>query len=75
MDSAVELPYGSPLPPIMFLFSNPHLIQHQIDSQRGAIALVDDFTALAAGPTAPGNRKGTEPIYKEALDWERRNGV
>ncbi|KAJ6114720.1 hypothetical protein N7486_000498 [Penicillium sp. IBT 16267x] len=39
------LPQGSPLSPILFLFFNADLVQRQIDSQGGAIAFVDDFTA------------------------------
>lgn len=40
-----RLPQGSPLSPILFLFFNADLVQRQIDSQGGAIAFVDDFTA------------------------------
>ena len=39
------LPQGSPLSPILFLFFNADLVQWKIDSNGGAIAFVDDFTA------------------------------
>ncbi|KAJ6114125.1 hypothetical protein N7512_007570 [Penicillium capsulatum] len=69
------LPQGSPLSPILFLFFNADLVQRQIDSQGGAIAFVDDFTAWVTGPTAQSNREGIEAIVTEALDWERRSGA
>lgn len=69
------LPQGSPLSPILFLFFNADLVQRQIDSQGGAIAFVDDFTAWVTGPTAQSNREGIEAIINEALEWERRSGA
>ena len=69
------LPQGSPLSPILFLFFNADLVQRQIDSQGGAVAFVDDFTAWVTGPTAQSNRQGIEAIINEALDWERRSGA
>jgi hypothetical protein len=69
------LPQGSPLSPILFLFFNADLVQRQIDSQGGAIAFVDDFTAWVTGPTAQSNREGIDAIINEALDWERRSGA
>jgi hypothetical protein len=69
------LPQGSPLSPILFLFFNADLVQRRIDSNRGAIAFVDDFTAWVSGPTAHSNRKEVESIIKDALDWERRSGA
>jgi hypothetical protein len=69
------LPQGSPLSPILFLFFNADLVQRQIDSQGGAIAFVDDFTAWVTGPTAQSNREGIEAIINEALDWEKRSGA
>ncbi|KAJ5152544.1 hypothetical protein N7492_009824 [Penicillium capsulatum] len=68
------LPQGSPLSPILFLFFNADLVQRQIDSQGGAVAFVDDFTAWVTGPTAQSNREGIEAIINDALDWERRSG-
>ncbi|KAJ6168143.1 hypothetical protein N7497_000986 [Penicillium chrysogenum] len=69
------LPQGSPLSPILFLFFNADLVQRQIDSQGGAVAFVDDFTAWVTGSTAQSNREGIEAIIREALDWERRSGA
>ncbi|KAI3277363.1 transcriptional regulator family: Zinc finger, CCHC-type [Penicillium roqueforti] len=69
------LPQGSPLSPILFLFFNADLVQRQIDSQGGAVAFVDNFTAWVTGPTAQSNRQGIEAIVNEALDWERRSGA
>ncbi len=46
------LPQGSPLSPILFLFFNADLVQRRTDSNGGAIAFVDDFTAWVTGPTA-----------------------
>ena len=69
------LPQGSPLSPILFLFFNADLVQRQIDSQGGAVAFVDDFTAWVTGPTAQSNREGIEAIINEALDWEKRSGA
>lgn len=36
------LPQGSPLSPILFLFFNADLVQHQINKDGGSIAFVDD---------------------------------
>ncbi|KZL81062.1 reverse transcriptase, partial [Colletotrichum incanum] len=43
------LPQGSPLSPILFLFFNADLVQRRIDSNGGAMAFVDDFTAWVTG--------------------------
>jgi hypothetical protein len=69
------LPQGSPLSPILFLFFNADLVQRPIDSQGGAIAFVDDFTAWVTGPTVQSNREGITTIINEALDWEKRSGA
>lgn len=65
----------SPLSLILFLFFNADLVQRRIDSHRGAIAFVDDFTAWVTAPTAQCNRGGIEAIINDALDWERRGGA
>ncbi|KZL68744.1 reverse transcriptase, partial [Colletotrichum incanum] len=69
------LPQGSPLSPILFLFFNADLVQRRIDSNGGAMAFVDDFTAWVTGKTAQDNRKGIESIIRDAIDWERRSGA
>ena len=37
-------------------------VQRKIDSNGGAIAFVDDFTAWVTGPTAQSTRKGIEAV-------------
>ncbi|RFU78940.1 reverse transcriptase [Trichoderma arundinaceum] len=69
------LPQGSPLSPILFLFFNADLVQRWIDSNKGAIAFVDDFTAWVSGPTAQSNREKVESIITDALAWERTSGA
>jgi hypothetical protein len=59
----------------LLALSNADLVQRRIDSNGGAIAFVDDFTAWVTGPIAQSNRKGVESIIKAALDWERRSGA
>lgn len=69
------LSQGLLLFPILFLFFNADLVQRQIDSQGGAVAFVDDFTAWVTGLTAENNREGIEAIINEALNWKRRSGA
>ncbi|KAK6206220.1 reverse transcriptase [Colletotrichum tabaci] len=46
-----------------------------IDSNGGAMAFVDDFTAWVTGRAARDNREAIEAIINDALDWERRSGA
>ncbi|KDN69935.1 putative zinc knuckle [Colletotrichum sublineola] len=69
------LPQGSPLSPILFLFFNADLVQRRIDSNGGAVAFVDDFTAWVTGRTARDNREAIEAIISDALNWEKRSGA
>jgi hypothetical protein len=69
------LPQGSPLSPILFLFCNADLVQRRVDSNGGAIAFVDDYTAWVTGATAASNRQGIQAIVNEATQWERRSGA
>ncbi|EJP61443.1 reverse transcriptase [Beauveria bassiana ARSEF 2860] len=39
------LPQGSPLSPVAYLFFNADLVQRRIDTDEGAIAFMNDFTA------------------------------
>jgi hypothetical protein len=39
------LPQGSPLSPILFLYSNADLVSSKINRNKGAMAFVDDYTA------------------------------
>ncbi|KZL63697.1 reverse transcriptase [Colletotrichum incanum] len=66
---------GSPLSPVLFLFFNADLIQHQIDENGGSLAFVDDYTAWVTGPSREANRQGIQAIIDRALDWERRSGA
>ncbi|KAK1837585.1 hypothetical protein CCHR01_19793, partial [Colletotrichum chrysophilum] len=69
------LPQGSPLSPILFLFFNADLVQHQIDENGGALAFVDDYTAWVTGSSREANRQGIQDIIDRALEWERRSGA
>ncbi|KDN61464.1 hypothetical protein CSUB01_11710 [Colletotrichum sublineola] len=69
------LPQGSPLSPVLFLFFNADLVQHQIDENGGSLAFVDDYTAWVTGPSREANRQGIQAIIDRALDWERRSGA
>ncbi|KAK1463703.1 zinc knuckle [Colletotrichum tamarilloi] len=67
------LPQGSPLSPVLFLFFNADLVQHQIDENGGALAFVDDYTAWVTGRSREANREGIQNIIDRALEWERRS--
>ncbi len=69
------LPQGSPLSPIAFLFFNADLVQKRINSNGGAIAFVDDYSAWVTGPTAESNREGLQSIIDDAISWETRSGA
>lgn len=69
------LPQGSPLSPVLFLFFNADLVQHQTDENGGAMAFVDDYTAWVTGPSRGANRQGIQAIIDRALDWEKRSGA
>jgi ribonuclease HI len=73
--SQAGLPQGSPLSPILFLFFNADLVQHQINAAGGSIAFIDDYTAWVTGPSAQANSEGIQAIINRALDWERRSGA
>lgn len=69
------LPQGSPLSPILFLFFNADLVQHNLNANGGSMAFVDDYSAWVTGPTADANREGIQAIINRAVDWERRSGA
>jgi len=60
------LPQGSPLSPILFLFFNADLVEKKIDSNGGALAFVDDYTAWVTGPSAEANIEGIQRIISKA---------
>jgi hypothetical protein len=69
------LPQGSPLSPILFLFSNVDLMQQRIDQNSRAIAFVDDYTAWVVGKTAAENKDCLQAIVQHATEWEARSGA
>ncbi|KAK0368754.1 hypothetical protein CLIM01_13892 [Colletotrichum limetticola] len=69
------LPQGLPPSPVLLLFSNADLVQHQIDENGGALAFVDDYTAWVTGRSREANREGIQNIIDRALEWERRSGA
>ncbi|TKA63056.1 hypothetical protein B0A49_08854 [Cryomyces minteri] len=61
------LPQGPPLSPILYILYNADLVERPIDSNRGALGFVDDFTAWVTGPsTGPNTRKIQETILPGA---------
>ena len=52
------IPQGSPLSPILFLFFNTNLVQRRTDSNGGAIAFVNAFTALVKGSNGTNHPQG-----------------
>ena len=66
-----ELPQGSPLSLVLFLFFNADLVQHRINKNGGSIAFVDDYMAWVTGSTVDTYLKGIQTIIDRALDWER----
>ncbi|GIZ38771.1 hypothetical protein CKM354_000217300 [Cercospora kikuchii] len=69
------LPQGSPLSPVLFLFFNADLVQRKIDSNGGAIAFVDDYTAWVTGPSAEANQGRIQAVVDQAIEWEQRSGA
>ena len=57
-----SLPQGLLLSPILFLFFNAYLVQRRIDSNGGAIAFVDDYSAWVTGQLVEANCPGIEKI-------------
>ena len=69
------LPQGSPLSPILFLFFNADLVQHQLNANGGSMAFVDDYNTWVTGPSAAANREGIQAIINRAINWEKRSGA
>lgn len=69
------LPQGSPLSPILFLFFNASLVQHQIQ-RGGSMAYVDDYSAWTIGPSAAENTLWLQQEVIPLLEkWERESGA
>jgi len=50
-------------------------VEKKIDSNGGALAFVDDYTAWVTGPSAEANIEGIQRIISKATAWERRSGA
>jgi ribonuclease HI len=69
------LPQGSPLAPILFLFSNANLVQLKI-KEGGSMAFVDDYTAWVVGDSAERNtRRIQREILPQLEKWEKASGA
>ena len=69
------LPQGSPLSPILFLFSNANLVQEKITSG-GSMAYIDDYTAWIIGATPQANTEAIQQRIVPLLEtWERTSGA
>jgi len=69
------LPQGSPLSPILYLFFNADLIQSVVNTNKGSIAFVDDYSAWVTGTSATENHRKIKEIVKNAENWEKRSGA
>lgn len=71
-----ELPQGSPMSPILFLFFNADLVKSIINKNKGAIAFIDDYTAWVTGPDIKFNtqRLQVEVIPKLEV-WAESSGA
>jgi len=50
-------------------------VEKKIDSNGGALAFVDDYTAWVTGPSAEANIEGIQRIISKATAWEQRSGA
>ena len=70
------LPQGSPLSPILFLFFNADLVQSVINTHKGSIAFIDDFTTWVTGDSADDNtRKLQSTVIPKIERWEIESGA
>ena len=70
-----DLPQGSPLSPILFLFYNADLIKRHITSSEGAIVFVNNYTAWVIGESVQANLIKIRAIINEAYAWEAQSGA
>lgn len=70
------LPQGSPLSPILYLFFNSELARSVINKNKGAIAFIDDYTALVTGPSIVVNVESLqEKIVPHLENWAFSSGA
>ena len=72
-----EVPQGSPLSPILFLFYNAALIEIGNQPQRSlsSIGFADDINLLTYGPSTQANCRKLERIHKDLLKWAQQHGM
>jgi hypothetical protein len=71
----LDLPQGSALAPILFLFFNADLVQ-SAPKNSSSMAFVDDYSAWAMGPSAEENRRRIQNEVVPMLEkWERTSGA
>lgn len=70
-----DLPQGSPLAPILFLFFNANLVQLKIRNG-SSMAFVDDYTAWVIGNSAERNiRRIQRGVLPQQEKWERESSA
>jgi ribonuclease HI len=70
------IPQGSPLSPILYIFYNANLVEQKINTRKGSVGFIDDFTAWVTGDTAEANtRELQQTIIPKAEDWARKSGA
>ena len=72
-----EVPQGSPLSPILFLFYNSELLDLCQRPKEGlsAIGFADDVNMLAYSRSTESNCRILEVGHARCLDWARRHGI
>ena len=71
-----DIPQGSPLSPLLYVYYNADLVEWKIDGNGGALDFVDDFNAWVVGSDAEQNTKAIQDtIIPHAEQWSRRSGA
>ena len=55
-----DIPQGSPLSPLLYVYYNADLVEWKIDGNGGALDFVDDFNAWVVGSDAEQNTKAIQ---------------